>query len=148
MEKGYLFVCSKDDAEHYLATNHFDIKLHIVRSRKKGVPDGFLHVPELAPSEKLFNKTLNRWKKNKFTSDDLFYLKSINSSDWFNLYRRDYLLQIQKDKNMNRYLKRVQQRLDEGKNIIMTCYCLNPDRCHRTLLAKHFESLGYKVFYH
>lgn len=144
-KKGLLLTCSYEDLDIYLNKYDFDIKLHITQYTNQGIKVDFLHTPQLAPSPELFAKTMNVWKKFKFSDEDLNYLKSIHSNDWFDLYRRDYLKQIETDYDMQRYIKRVCKRLDEGKNIIMCCYCKNIDKCHRKILGEYFRQLGYEV---
>lgn len=146
MDKGLLFLCSVKDIDKYLELYKFDILLHITRYTKKGVHVGFLHVPQLAPSQSLFSKTNNVWKKFKMSQDDAKYLRNIKSNDWFDLYKRDYLYQIKNDKEMQRYIARVMQRLDEGKNIMMVCYCEDYHRCHRSILGEYIREKGYNVF--
>lgn len=145
MKKGILVTCCFDDIDEYEKRYNFDIRLHITRSRKKGMYSNFIYVPELAPSEKLFTLTQYKWKKFIFSTEEMYYLKSVNAGDWHKLYERDFLKELNEDGVKRRYIKRVCQRLDEGKNILMVCYCKNKDVCHRKYLAEHIEELGYKV---
>lgn len=56
------------------------LKLLIVRKPVTKIPKGFIHVPQLSPSEKLFKKTMGNWKNGIFSKKELYFLESKNIS--------------------------------------------------------------------
>ncbi len=50
-------------------------------------------------------------------------------------------------KAMGNYLARIQQRLDEGKDVALACYCEQVQYCHRKLVGDYFKNKDYEVVY-
>lgn len=125
------------------------LKLLIVRRPVNGIPNGFIHTPQLSPSNELFEKA-QLWKANKFNDEDIKYLKergvSPESKDaWWILYKRDFSLEVNNRKDMIKALERLQILLKEGKKICLFCYCKDVNRCHRGIIGQHIKSLGFEV---
>lgn len=98
-----------------------DIRLQITRS-KRGLREGWIWVPQLAPSEELFRDYL-RWR---------------GQGQWpgrWPEYRERFLAEMQAPEP-RRYLARIRQRLAEGKTIALACFCRDERFCHRSLVAE------------
>lgn len=107
-----------------------DIKLFIARVKPKGI-QGWIHVPQLAPSAKLFNQYIF-WRR-----------QGLWPGKW-ETYKRQFVTEM---KVMDNYLARVEQRLNEGKDVALACYCKQVNYCHRKLVGDYFKNKGYKVIY-
>lgn len=141
----------------------FDIKLQIVRFTKKGLINGFIHVPQLAPSEKLFKQTMYKWKKNNFSKVEYDFLRNGKTGTWFDLYEVAFLkelgikidLEIEKNipflkntfpvQDLIKSYNRIKEHLNNGKNIVAVCYCENYKKCHRYIIANQLIKDGYTV---
>lgn len=126
-----------------------DLKLLIVRKPVSGIPNGFIHVPQLSPSLPLFEQA-QIWKKGVFQKEDTAYLHSIQIAEddteaWWFLYEREFNRELVTRPDMVRAIKRLGTQLKDGVNIYAFCYCKNVCRCHRGLLGEHMKKLGFKV---
>lgn len=124
-------------------------KLLIVRKPQGKIPDGFIHVPQLSPSLKLFSKT-QLWKKNQFSDKEKMFLEdkevSWEDSDaWWTLYEGLFMEETKTRPDMVRAIERLKQCLKEGQDIYLFCYCKDVNRCHRTLIGSIIEEAGYEV---
>lgn len=81
-------------------------------------------VSELSPSKEL----LLQYKEN-------------NNWDW---YVSEFYKQMDSDEDMKKALQNVKVLLDSGFDVCLICYEKDYEKCHRFLLAKYFESMGYK----
>lgn len=98
-----------------------DIKLQITRPRK-GLSEGWIWVPQLAPSEELFRAYL-RWREG---------------GEWplqWRIYRERFLEEMRGPVSQ-RYIERIRQRLAEGKTVALACFCRDERYCHRSLVAE------------
>ncbi len=125
-----------------LAINDKVPKLLIVRKPMSGIPKGFIHVPQLSPSTELFNNS-RRWKENHFHSDEkiLFDEMKVSSQDkdaWWSLYVPAFERELDERSDMKSALQRLEERLSNGEDIYLFCYCKNVDRCHRLLVGIYF----------
>mgnify|MGYP001248594206 CR=1 FL=1 len=107
-----------------------NIKLFIARVKPKSIA-GWIHVPQLAPSAKLFNQYI-MWRR-----------QGLWPGKW-KTYEEQFLAEI---KAMGNYLARIQQHLDEGKDVALACYCKQVQYCHRKLVGDYFKDKGYEVVY-
>lgn len=142
--KGTILFTSYNNVEE-LDISDYSIKLQIVRFTKKGIKHGFKHIPDLAPSEKLFQKAMYSWQKLKYTKDELEYMRHGKTGTWFDLYERDFYEEKKKDKKFKVAYDRLKYYLDRGVNIIAICYCEDFHKCHRFLIAKMLKDEGYTV---
>lgn len=142
--KGEIVFTSFDDVEN-LDLDNYDIKLQIVRYTSKGLRKGFVHVPHLSPSEKLFKKTMYSWKKLKFTKEEKEQMANGKTGTWFDLYEDEFIKETKMRRDFNIGYNRLKYYLDNGKNIIAVCYCDDKNKCHRSILAKMLIDEGYKV---
>ena len=142
--KGEIVFTSFDDVEN-LDLDNYDIKLQIVRYISKGLRRGFVHVPHLSPSEKLFKKTMYSWKKLKFTKEEKEKMANGKTGTWFDLYEDEFIKETKMRRDFNVGYNRLKYHLDNGKNIVAVCYCDDKNKCHRSILAKILIDEGYKV---
>jgi uncharacterized protein YeaO (DUF488 family) len=125
------------------------LRFLIVRKPVSGIPEGFIHVPQLSPSLPLFEQT-QIWKKGIFKEKDIAYLHSIQKTKtdpeayWF-LYEKEFKKELVTRPDMLRAIKRLEERLNKGVEIYAFCYCKNVCRCHRGLLGEHMQDKGFEV---
>ena len=98
-----------------------NIKLQITRSRK-GLREGWIWVPQLAPSEELFRDYLRWRERGKWPARWPEY--------------RERFLEEMRETVPRRYLERIRQRLAEGKSVALACFCRDERYCHRRLVAE------------
>jgi exonuclease III len=142
--KGKILFCSTKDVFD-LDLDKYQIKLQITRYTKKGILTGFTHTPSLAPSEKLLNKTNNKWKKLVFTDEERLEMKNGKTHTWWDLYTDEFINETKTRQDYILAYNELKKNLDEGRNIIACCYCMDPDKCHRSLEAKALKDEGYNV---
>lgn len=130
--------------------NNEIIKLLIVR-KPSSIPKNFITIKELSPSNELFEKCTYRWKDCIYNKEEEEKLQELGSWEfrevahiWWDLYEPEFLEEMKK---MERFIKRICQRLDEGKDVIICCYCIELKFCHRLLVGENIEKRGYKVIY-
>lgn len=148
IDKGYVQLACFEDIDDY-EMDLFDIKLQIVLSTKKGllIGKGFIHVPQLAPSEKLFNDAIYKWKKLKFTKKEKEEMIKGNTHTWWDLFEQRFIKESNERIDFKRAYKRLREHLDSGKNIILVCYCDNVKHCHRSIEGEMLVRDGYKVIF-
>ena len=141
---GKIYFTSFEDAKNILKEdNDFDIKLHITRHKNKGLLTDFIHVPQLSPSNELFNKTMYRWKKLKFTEKEQEIIKSGETGTWLDLYIPEFNNEMDNREDFIKCYNRIKEHLNNGKNIIAVCYCEDKDKCHRKIISDKLVSEGY-----
>lgn len=121
----------------------FDIKLHITLYQNKGILKGFIAVPQLAPSKKLFDKTMYRWKKLKFTDAERELLKNGETGTWMDLYKAEFIEEMNTREDFKKAYARIKQHLKNNKRIIAICYCDDEDKCHRKIVSDSLKSEGF-----
>lgn len=144
MQRGKILFTSFDMVEEIDLTE-YQVRLQIVRYRTKGLKAGFIHVPELAPSEQLFKKTMYKWKRLIFSKEEKEIMSKGKTGTWFDLYKIDFLKEMKDRKDLKRCYERLKEVLDSGKSIICICYCENAKRCHRSIIAEELKKDGYNV---
>lgn len=82
---------------------------------------GFLHVPDLAPSEKL----LENAKKDREISPN--WKKTLEEGYIHEMGEKAYLID------------RLEEHLQNGKNVLLCCYCKKESDCHRGILKLILE---------
>lgn len=122
------------------------MKLLIVRKPVSGIPQGFIHVPQLSPSLSLFEQA-QIWKKEITRKTDVEYIESINKSihdtdSWWFLYEKEFNKEMRERPDMVRAIQRLIEQLNQDKDIYVFCYCKNVCRCHRGLLGIYIQTLG------
>jgi uncharacterized protein YeaO (DUF488 family) len=103
-----------------------DVRLQITRS-SRGLVEGWIWVPQLAPPEDLFEDYL-RWK---------------HRGEWpgrWPEYRQRFLAYMWRPEP-RAYLARIRQRLAEGKSVALACFCPDERYCHRSLVAGLVQSV-------
>ena len=141
---GKILITSYEMLENH-NLDSYDFLLQIVRYTKKGLYPGFVHVPQLSPSPALFSKTMYRWKKAKFTKEEYIKMRSGKTHTWFDLYEEAFVLETKTRPDFIRAYNRLKYLLALGENIILICYCDNPLRCHRSILAQMLINDGYQI---
>lgn len=138
-----LFIYRKDSIQLSLTLSYLgeskkqmdkdSIRLLIVRKPPIKIPEGFIHVHQLSPSIELFSQA-QEWKQQ-------FECKE----DWWGMYEERFLNEMKTRKDLVRALDRLEQRLKEGKNITLYCYCKDVAFCHRRYIGEEMERRGFEV---
>lgn len=101
-------------------------------TRGKRSIDGIKQLDILAPTPKLFNQYYNNWK-------------GTDSSLWWEQYKEQYNKNLLSDESCLDVLEQITTGVDEGKNVVLLCFCSDKEHCHRKLLADYFTEKGYEV---
>ena len=109
----------------------------------KGLLKDFIHVPQLAPSNELFNKTMYKWKKLKFTKKEREIIKSGKTGTWLDLYVPEFNSEMNTREDFIKCYNKIKEHLNNGKNIIAVCYCEDKDKCHRKIISDRLKSEGF-----
>jgi len=143
--EGSILFCS---TEYALENNlDMDVKLQITHYVNKGLLSGFIHVPQLAPSESLLNKTNRYWKKLKFTEEEKILMKSGKTGTWWDLYYPKFCEEMYERKDFQTAYNRLKELLMEGKSIVCVCYCKDDQYCHRKILGDKLKNEGFSVVF-
>lgn len=113
-----------------------------------------IHTPALSPSSNLFNAT-KVWKNDVFTHDegDLLYnlchQEGYNNKtpDWWTLYSYYFVNEMNVIPEAITNLKALGDRLDQGKNVLLMCFCGDWKQCHRSLVGMMMLQRGYTVHF-
>lgn len=82
------------------------------------------NIPDLSPSNELYN----------------YYLKEKKNFTWtLDKFKNIYLPWYMKD------ILNTKITFDKNKNIFLGCFCQNETLCHRSILGVYLELLGYSV---
>lgn len=100
----------------------------------KFLPSGWEHWDGLTPSKKLLFDAKKLEKNNAW-----------NRETFNEFYFPNFLQEILSNTTAKNELKMIQKTLKEGKDVYYSCYCENPELCHRGVLADLFEKYGYNV---
>ena len=148
MDKGYLQLCSVSGLKD-IDMSLFPKKLLIVRSVGKATGlienHGFVHVPQLSPSEQLFNKYCFKWKKNIFTEEEERIVIQGKTNSWWDLYVPLFMEEMDTRSEFIACLNRIMVLLDQGVNVLIVCFCADYSRCHRGLVGYKVSKRGYDV---
>lgn len=122
----------------------------IVRKPVSGIPKGFTHLPQMSPSMGLFKDTY-RWKKHQFTESEKRRLEelSINKDDaftWWELYKPRFIKEM-KNQDFKKAIDFLVRDMQEGRDSWLLCYCKDAEHCHRILVGKYLEDMGFEVDY-
>lgn len=143
--KGTILFCSTSDIFDMDDIDKYEVKLQITRYINKGLLTGFIQATGLAPTDILLNKTNHKWKKGQFTNEEQLYIKNGKTKTWWDLYEVEFEKEMEDRIDFKANYERLKELLDQGKNIIATCYCIDYDKCHRSLIAKKLKAEGYNV---
>lgn len=105
-------------------------KYFIVRFNKDVHIDGLKHLPELSPSPELLSRT------KKAQADGSFD---------FGSYKDELLEELANEEKAISVCDDIGIKLDSGEDVLLVCFCPNPNICHRKIIAEVFESNGYNV---
>lgn len=144
--RGYVQLASFNDLDNY-NLDKFKIKLQIVLSTKKGIKIDFIHVPHLAPSSNLYRNTMYKWKKLKFSQEEKEKMSKGKTGTWFDLYEEKFIEDSKVRNDFKRAYNRLKEHLEEGRNIILVCYCEDVYKCHRRIIGDMLVKDGYDVKY-
>lgn len=100
----------------------------------KFLPSDWEHWEGLTPSKKLLFAAKRLEKNNNW-----------NSNTFSEFYLPNFLKEISSSSIARNELKMIQKNLREGKDVYYSCYCKDPQLCHRGVLADLFEKYGYNV---
>lgn len=121
----------------------YDLKLHITRTINRGIYKDFIHVPQLSPSRELRDKAIYKWKKLKFTNQELSIMKEGKSGTWFDIYEIAFINEMNTRNDFSKAYNRIKFHLDNGLNIVAVCYCEDSYKCHRSLIHSKLITEGY-----
>lgn len=107
-----------------------DVSIKLQMTISKKVPSGWTRVEKLAPSTGLF-----RW-----------YVENRDKSDWFETYKERFLKELDMD-YFERFAARVREATNEGKNVALSCFCVDWTKCHRSIVGKMLEDRSIQVVY-
>jgi uncharacterized protein YeaO (DUF488 family) len=119
--------------------NHQSFKLEeamnllIVRRPPAKIPEHFIHVPQLSPSNDLFQMA-QIWKKQLGDKEN-----------WFPLYEERFLKEIKERDDLVRALRKLEKRIEQGMDIRLFCYCKDHHFCHRKYIGEELEKRGHAV---
>ena len=102
------------------------ININIARGDMSGFKNKMIN---LAPSKELFD----------------WYLKNKNTYNWFKHYRRIYLNQLKVNELALDDLSFIRDKLDEGYDVCIYCFCKSFIKCHRNIIGDLFVKKGYSV---
>lgn len=94
--------------------------------------DSLLWVPKLAPSPRLFNQFINRWKDQ-------------DPQMWWPLYKEQFVRELEQEEKKSA-LRRLWKKLKAGKSIALVCFCPDASICHRSLVAEFMRHYGIEAF--
>lgn len=121
---GTLKTCSLSEVKNIDLTQ-YEVKLFIVRHPGKVMQSlsekGFVHVPELAPSKELLQKSM---KDRKI------------SPHWKKTLEEGYISELT---DSLKFIDRIEEHLLNGRNVLLCCYCKEETDCHRFLLKNILE---------
>jgi uncharacterized protein YeaO (DUF488 family) len=97
------------------------------------IPPYFVHVPQLSPSKQLFNDTQS-WKK-----------ESSEKIEWWHLYEKRFLREMNERLDMVRALDRLDTCLKQDELVRLFCYCKDVCYCHRRFVGTEMQNRGHVV---
>ena len=123
---GKLYTCSLSKLKDYDAK----YKYFIVRYPKGVSVDGLIHMPELAPSGELLSAIKQQQHDNVFTIEN---------------YKDRLLAELADNEDAISAVDDIGIKLDSGDDVLLVCFCGDPNICHRKILAEVFSANGYDV---
>ena len=111
-----------------------DFALAIVRS-DRNIPDGVLHVPQLAPSWELFKDYL-KWRDNRVWGATLFE----------ECYVPRFIHELNA-KSAKQRLNWIWLQSNRGCTVQVGCFCSKEGLCHRSVVGGILEGVGTEVTY-
>jgi hypothetical protein len=131
MAKGTFITLRIQDAKKI--ENEPGIKIFGVRFAKF-LPLTWLHLNGLTPSAKLLSQ-MKELEKNGDWNEESFQT----------LYRPQFLKEKEADANAKKELLWIAGQLTQGLDIYYACYCQKCEICHRSLVARMFEKVGFST---
>lgn len=131
---GAVFIGNIANLQNTVRQNDIDEIWVIVRSYKNpisafdGVP--VIHVPELSPSPGLFKSYLN-WRNRGEWGINMFLCTYV---PWF---LRDML-----EEDARQRLSLIVKQVNQGKRILLACYCWDEFMCHRSIIKGLLQGRG------
>lgn len=116
----------------YQFDNATTTKYAIVRSMRKSI-SGTKQLAVLSPSEELFHWYWGLARKGRWTDD---------------LFRNEYIprfLREMHSKDAVAALNDIWLRSKKGEHIVLACYCLREQMCHRSIVAGLLSGAGADV---
>lgn len=124
---GKIITCSLSSIDLYSA----DVKYFIVLRPGKVRVNDLRHKPDLAPSKELF-----LWAQNHK-----------HEANWFQHYAAWFKRDMEERPGLREALNRLEE-MAKGKDILLVCFCANPEECHRGLIADELVKRGVNVEKH
>lgn len=91
---------------------------------------GIIWVPELAPSQSLFNRYMDEWRGA--------------SQKYWPIYVDRFNEELKTEEKL-KALRRLWRSIAQGKTVALLCYCQRPENCHRSLVSDFLKAHGAHV---
>ena len=122
---GTLTTCSLSSMKNY---SEIQTKYFIALRPGKVKVAGMRHRPDLAPSKELFLWT----QAHKL------------EPDWFHTYEEWFKRDMQERPSLREAIARLELEVRQ-KDILLVCFCPDPSKCHRRLIAEELRKQGIKT---
>ena len=107
-----------------------DARWLITRKNTDKAVIGITWVPELAPSQALFNRYMDEWRGT--------------SQKYWPLYVDRFQEELKTEEKL-KALRRLWRLTAQGKTVLLLCYCPRPEHCHRSLVGEFLKTHGANV---
>ena len=128
-DSGEIITCSFKKAKSYDVNEKW-----LITRGGEGLP-GYKRVPELAPSQELFDKYLTRWKDKP-------------ASLWWGKYKSEFMKQFKDPQFIMKLALLYEKVHNQNQNILLVCFCEDVEYCHRKLIASFLSEKDLKVQVH
>ena len=110
-----------------------DARWLITRKNTDKAVIGITWVPELAPSQALFNRYREEWRGT--------------SQKYWPLYVDRFREELKTEEKL-KALRRLWRLTAQGQTVLLLCYCPRPEHCHRSLVGEFLKAHGANVREH
>ena len=128
-DSGKVVTCSFKKSKSYDVNEKW-----LITRGGEGLP-GYKRVPELAPSQELFDKYLTRWKEEP-------------PAMWWDNYKSKFMKQFKGPQFIMKLALLYEKVHNQNRIILLVCCCENVKYCHRKLIASFLVEKGLKVQVH
>lgn len=136
---GAVYTCSMTNVNDMVQQHSIDEVWVIARSYKHPIiaPNGVpvYHVPELSPSRELLSVYLSMRDRGEW-----------NFNSFVKTYVPRFLTEMLETQPRNR-LGQIVKRTEEGKRILLVCYCSEEMMCHRSIVKGLLQGRGVRSEY-
>ena len=122
---GTLYTCALSRMRDFQS---IAVKYFIVLRPGKVSVHGLRHRPDLAPSSELFFWTQNHK----------------HEPDWFQTYEAWFKKDLKERPGLRLAVDKLEKELNDH-DVLLVCFCPDPAKCHRRLIAEELQNRGIKV---